>query len=114
MPATENDRRNLQQPTLDKPSLPDHDRTRDDGMHQAQPATINENADEVVNMEEEGAAPDQEFEQLMVSGTDATNGLMPDDPNNWLTSDPEKGEYREQDPENRGDSLPDLLERDRH
>jgi hypothetical protein len=118
MPANENERRNLQQPTLEKPSLPDHDRTKDQGMHKAEPATLNQNEEivneELVKLEEETAPPDQEFEQLIEKGADTNAGRIPEDPNNWLTSDPEKGEYREDDPENRGESLPDDLDGIKH
>ena len=59
------------------------------------------------------AAPDQEFGQMIESGTRANNGLIPEDPNNWLTSDSETG-YGDGDPENRGESLADLVENDKH
>jgi hypothetical protein len=109
MPSTENNRRNLQQPTLEHPSMPDHDRTKDKGMHEVHAQTVSENQDEVVNPETEKAAPDQEFDQILTSGPAANNGRMPDDPNNWLTSDSDNT-ASEGDPEDRGVSLPDILE----
>lgn len=126
MPATENDRRNRQETVLANPSLPDHDRSRDKGMHAAIPnetlgeqkttvGRIQEGQDNEAGALDESAiaAPDQEFRQLIESGASANNGRIPEDPNNWLTSDAEDG-YQEGDPENRGDSLPDILEGDRH
>jgi hypothetical protein len=114
MPTTENDRRNLQQPVLERPSLPDHDRTKDPGMHTAIP---DESADlDVMGPgaldESEVAAPDQAFSQILESGAKATNGRIPEDPNNWLTSDADKS--LEHDPEDRGESAPDILEGDQH
>ncbi len=126
MPTTENDRRNQQILTLDNPSLPDHDRTRDEGMHTAVPREFLGNQETFVGGIQEGqpneagaldespiAPPDQEFQQLIDSGVNANNGQIPEDPNNWLTSDPEQG-YGEGDPENRGESLPDILEKTQH
>lgn len=123
MPTTENDRRNLQEPVLAQPSLPDHDRRNDPGMHSVVPHEIQEQQEQVkkdatqINPEtpdvDNPPPPDQEFGQILASGHNANQGRIPEDPNNWNTSDPEKG-YSEMDPENRGDSLPDYLERDRH
>lgn len=126
MPATENNRRNMQEPTLANPSLPDHDRTRDKGMHSAVPREMLDPNETMVGGIQEGqanqagslderpiAAPDQEFGQLLKSGPNANSGRIPEDPNNWLTSDPEQG-YGEGDPESRGDSLPDILDGGRH
>jgi hypothetical protein len=110
MPTTENDRRNLQQPVLEHPSMPDHDRTKDPGMHAAVP---DESAElDVMGPgaldESEIAAPDQAFEQILKSGIESNKGRIPEDPNNWLTSDDDKS--LEHDPEDRGDSAPDILE----
>lgn len=117
MPTTENDRRNLQQPILENPSLPDHDRTNDPGMHTAIPEEIRDQnvqaPDAELTDDSEIAAPDQEFAQILESGTIANRGRIPEDPNNWLTSDPEKG-TQDLDPENRGDSLVDIMDNDRH
>ncbi len=126
MPASENDRRNQQEPTLANPSIPDHDRKNDEGMHAAIPREMLDSQPTMVGNIQEGeanvggalnespiAAPDQEFGQIMASGPAANNGLIPEDPNNWLTADPEIG-YGEGDPESRGESLPDILEGDRH
>lgn len=126
MPATENDRRNQQEPTLANPSMPDHDRTTDEGMHAAVPTEMLADPTTRVGGIQEGqanegggfdeapiAAPDQEFGQVIQSGPAANHGRIPEDPNNWLTSDPEGG-YQEGDPENRGDSLPDILEGNQH
>lgn len=114
MPTTENDRRNLQQPVLEKPALPDHDRTQDEGMHRAIPDEFRERSEDTGSMEDEQLAPpDQEFGQVLQSGHSANQGRIPEDPNNALTSD-KGGEYDEQDPEDRGESLPDYLERDKH
>jgi hypothetical protein len=108
MPSTENNRRNLQQPVLEQPSLPDHDRTKDQGMHEAHAVTIDaESAEKTVNMEPEDAAPDQAFEQMLASGPAANAGKIPSDPNNWLTSDPAAAD---ENPEDRGVSLPDIIE----
>jgi hypothetical protein len=126
MPATENDRRNMQEIVLEKPSMPDHDRTTDEGMHVAIPREMMENDETRVGNVQEGeslkggsmdddalAAPDQEFGQMIESGTRSNNGHIPEDPNNWLTSDAEQG-YSDGDPENRGESLADVLENDKH
>jgi hypothetical protein len=126
MPATENNRRNMQESVLEKPSMPDHDRTQDEGMHAAIPREMMENDETRVGNVQEGdtsadgsldddalAAPDQEFGQIMESGTRSNNGHIPEDPNNWLTSDSEQG-YGDGDPENRGESLADIVENDKH
>lgn len=135
MPTSENDRRNLQKPVLEQPSLPDHDRRKDAGMHSARPDTIDEaelmakeryptRSHPEIEMdlgaldedESETAPPDQEFSQILQSGPRANQGRIPDDPNNWLTSNKENiyQDYQEQDPENRGESLPDSLEQIKH
>ena len=111
MPTTENDRRNRQQPVLEHPSLPDHDRRNDPGMHSVyvDPAAV---ADIVEEKDEEALAPpDQEFGQILKSGLAANAGRIPVDPNNFLTSDPDPSP--DQDPENRGDSLLDREDPDR-
>ena len=116
MPTTENDRRNQQKLTLENPSLPDHDRKSDPGMHSAIPEetreqeTINVDAD-LTDEQDKLAPPDQEFTQILESGTRSNRGRIPEDPNNWLTSDPEQG-TQDQDPENRGTSLVDILDGD--
>lgn len=118
MPTTENDRRNRQEPILEKPSLPDHDRRNDPGMHSVIPEesreqkNLNVDAD-LTDESDKIAPPDQEFTQILESGTIANRGRIPEDPNNWLTSDPEKG-TQDLDPENRGDSLVDIMEGDKH
>lgn len=115
MPANENERRNQQKPVLENPSPPDHDRRNDPGMRKVRidpnltsPIDLNElhGADDDAT-----APPDQEFSQILESGARANEGRIPDDPNNWLTADPDPSP--EQDPENRGDSLPDLEDPDR-
>jgi hypothetical protein len=115
MPTTENDRRNQQQPILENPSLPDHDRTKDPGMHAAVPMESQEEVDPDKELTDdlEIASPDQEFQQILEDGTRSNRGKIPEDPNNWLTSDPEVG-TQDQDPENRGDSLPDIMDGDKH
>ena len=118
MPTTENDRRNLQQPTLEKPSMPDHDRTKDKGMHAANPEHLDNPEDLNIDADitDEGdrfAAPDQEFEQISESGPKANGGRIHEDPNNLLTSEPETS-IDDQDPENRGESQPDILDGDKH
>ena len=126
MPATENSRRNVQEPTLANPSLPDHDRTKDEGMHAAIPTEMMEDPSTNVGSIQEGDSgspgaldeaaitpPDQEFEQMISSGSGSNGGQIPEDPNNWLTSDPEQG-YADGDPENRGESTADIMEGDRH
>lgn len=110
MPASENSRRNMQETVLENPSIPDHDRTKDPGMHSAHPETHEPEQSEHGALDEsEIAAPDQEFGQILASGPGANQGRIPEDPNNWLTSDREKN-YSDGDPENRGDSLPDMME----
>ncbi len=117
MPATENDRLNQQQPTLANPSLPDHDRRNDQGMRSAVPEEIREqdvmNVDADLADDSDITPPDQEFGQILESGTTANGGRIPEDPNNWLTSDPEIG-TQDLDPENRGESLVDDLNGDKH
>ena len=126
MPATENSRRNQAEPTLENPSLPDHDRNRDEGMHAAIPremldieatkiGNIPEGDDGMAGSMNEAAtaAPDQAFSQMIQSGTAGNNGRIPEDPNNWLTSDPEQG-YSDGDPENRGESTVDEMDGDQH
>jgi hypothetical protein len=79
MPSTENDRRNRQQPILERPSLPDHDRRKDEGMHKAWPATApayvdsDINPSDIMNIEEEIAPPDQEYKQILTSGAAGSN-----------------------------------------
>lgn len=126
MPATENNRRNMQETVLEKPSIPDHDRTLDEGMHAAIPREMMENDETRVGNIKEGdsdaggaldddslAPPDQEFGEIIESGVRPRNARIPEDPNNWLTSDAEQG-YGDGDPENRGESLADLVENDKH
>jgi hypothetical protein len=119
MPTTENDRRNLQKPTLEKPSLPDHDRKKDPGMHSAIPDALNEvlardeRRPKGALDESETAPPDQEFGQILESGLAANQGQFPNDPNNSLTSDHASVD-QDDDPENRGESLPDIIERNQH
>ncbi len=118
MPTTENDRRNRQEPTLEHPSMPDHDRTKDPGMHKAltdetrEAKEMNVDAD-LTDESDKIAPPDQEFRQILESGTISNHGRIPIDPNNWLTSDPEKG-TQDLDPENHGISLPDIMDGDQH
>lgn len=125
MPATENNRRNEQRPVLENPSLPDHDRTKDEGMHAAVPREMMESQETRVGNIPEGdsvakgaiddtaiSAPDQEFTEMMDTGI-IRNSRIPEDPNNWLTSDAEIG-YGDGDPENRGESLVDAMEGDKH
>ncbi|HVK60097.1 MAG TPA: hypothetical protein VM432_01055 [Bdellovibrionales bacterium] len=113
MPTTENDRRNQQQTILEKPSLPDHDRSKDPGMHKANPdhPIADPDIDKDLTDESEIAPPDQAFQQILEDGLNATQGHILEDPNNTLTSEPEEG-YDDKDPENRGDSTVD--EGDRH
>ncbi|RYZ64199.1 MAG: hypothetical protein EOP09_16320, partial [Proteobacteria bacterium] len=54
MPATENNRRNMQETVLEKPSMPDHDRTKDEGMHAAIPREMMENDETRVGNVQEG------------------------------------------------------------
>ncbi len=117
MPASENDRLNQQQPVLANPSLPDHDRRRDQGMHTAIPETamqqeINDvNADLMDNSE---VPPDVEFGEILASGTRANGGRIPVDPNNKLTSDGDPSGVGNEDPEDRGDSTVDDFDGDKH
>ena len=116
MPATENDRLNRQEPVLTNPSLPDHDRRNDKGMHAAIPEetmkqeTLDVDAD---LMDDSIEPPDQEFTQILESGTSSNGGRIPVDPNNFLTSDAEQGE-NDLDPERRGVSTVDIFEGERH
>ena len=116
MPTTENDRRNAQQPVLQNPSLPDHNRLMDEGMHAAvptQPTDVEAKA-EFEDLEVDLAAPDQEFGEILKSGFRASGGRIPEDPNNWNTSEPEKDGIGDGDPEDRGESLPDILDNIQH
>lgn len=117
MPTTENDRRNIQQPTLQNPSMPDHDRRKDEGMHSVIPDETRDqemmNVDADITDDSDISPPDQEFGQILESGTTANGGRIPEDPNNWLTSEPERG-TQDLDPENRGESLVDDLNNDKH
>ena len=118
MPATENGRRNSQEPVLANPSMPDHDRRRDEGMRSAMPSEQedSENLQELrddLDQTDELAPPDQEFAQMLDSGTRSNHGMIPDDPNNWLTSEREPRDS-DQDPEDRGESLPDIAEGIQH
>ena len=118
MPATENDRRNAQQTVLENPSMPDHDRRDDDGMRSAIP-TESDDAEILADLRsdldqtDELAPPDQEFGQILSSGLQSNHGMIPVDPNNWLTS--EKNLYgSDDDPEDRGESLPDIADGIQH
>ena len=117
MPASENDRLNQQQPVLANPSLPDHDRRNDKGMHTAIPETAN--AQELLDvdadlMEDSEAPPDQEFGEILSAGTRSNGGRIPVDPNNNLTSDGDPSGVGDQDPEDRGDSTVDDFDGDKH
>ena len=113
MPTTENDRLNQQKPVLERPSMPDHDRKRDPGMHAAVPNEIQ--ASDIgpggALDEREIAANDQEFTQILNGGTSANQGIFHDDPNNSLTSDMNKS--LDQDPEDRGESTVEADDPDR-
>ncbi len=116
MPSTENDRLNQQLPTLANPSLPDHDRRKDEGMHTAIPEETMEQEMMDVDaelMDESIEPPDQEFGQILKSGTRSNGGRIPVDPNNSLTSDPEIG-LQDLDPEDRGESTVDEYDGDKH
>ena len=116
MPATENNRRNMQEQILEHPSLPDHDRRKDPGMHNAIPEEMLTSQDIEVDSlfdDEEIEAPDQEFSQILKSGPAANQGKIPEDPNNWLTSDRDKKSI-EDDSEDRGESLADIAEGIQH
>lgn len=114
MPTTENDRLNRQLPVLEHPSLPDHDRRKDSGMHSAvpDPSADLEVMDKGALDDSEITPPDQAFGQILQGGVAANQGRIPEDPNNWLTADFDKS--MDHDPEDRGDSLPDIAERDQH
>jgi hypothetical protein len=113
MPTTENDRLNQQKPVLERPSLPDHDRNKDPGMHSAMPNELQagETGPGGALDEAEVASNDQEFTQMLNGGTAASNGVFHDDPNNSLTSDMDKS--LDQDPEDRGDSTVDANDPDK-
>lgn len=116
MPSTENDRLNQQQPVLTNPSLPDHDRRNDKGMHAAIPEeTFEQDLMDVDAdlMDDSIEPPDQEFGQILESGTTSNGGRIPIDPNNYLTSDREQG-TQDLDPENRGESTVDDFDGDKH
>jgi hypothetical protein len=117
MPATENNRLNLGEPVLQNPSLPDHDRRNDKGMHAAIPEESMAQNDLDVDMELMGSAeeaPDQEFGQILEGGTTANGGRIPLDPNQNLTADNNRGEIDGDDPENWGESTVDDLNGDKH
>jgi hypothetical protein len=117
MPATENNRRNLQEQILEHPSLPDHDRRRDPGMHNAIPEEMLTSQDVEVDTlfeDDEIEAPDQEFSQILKSGPGANQGKIPEDPNNRLTSDHDTKGSVEDDSEDRGESLADIAEGIQH
>jgi len=113
VPTTENDRRNQQAPVLQNPSLPDHDRRRDPGMHSVclEPEQFDPLGPSAPD-ESDRAAPDAEFGEILHSGTKSNQGKIPVDPNNLLTSDSDASV--EQDPEDRGESLPDIMDGDQH
>lgn len=117
MPASENDRLNQQQPVLANPSLPDHDRRNDKGMHTAIPETAMEqelldvDADLMDNSQE---PPDQEFGEILAAGTRSNGGRIPVDPNNKLTSDKDPSGVGDEDPEDRGESTVDEFDGDKH
>ena len=116
MPATENDRRNMQEQILEHPSLPDHDRRKDPGMHNAIPEEMLTAQDIEVDTlfeDDEIEAPDQEFAQILKSGTSSNQGKIHEDPNNWLTSDRDATSV-EADLEDRGESLADIAEGIQH
>lgn len=116
MPATENDRLNQQQPVLANPSLPDHDRTKDAGMHSAIPEETMEQSLMDVDadlMDDSQEPPDQEFGEILKAGTRSNGGRIPVDPNNSLTSDPQIGS-NDLDPEDRGESTVDDYNGDKH
>ena len=118
MPSTENDRLNQQQPVLANPSLPDHDRRNDKGMHTAIPeGTLEQELIDVDAdlMDDSEAPPDQEFGEILQAGTRSNGGRIPVDPNNSLTSDPLPGKSQSDlDPEDRGDSTVDDYNNDKH
>jgi len=117
MPSTENDRLNLGEPVLQNPSLPDHDRRKDAGMHAAVPEeTMEQNSIDVDMdlMDTSEEPPDQEFGQILEAGTTANGGRIPIDPNNKLTSDEDPSGVGDEDPEDRGESTVDVLDGDKH
>jgi hypothetical protein len=117
MPTTENDRLNLGQPVLQNPSLPDHDRRKDAGMHAAIPEetsaqeTLDVDLELMDNSEE---PPDQEFGEILQAGTKSNGGRIPVDPNNKLTSDGDPSGVGDEDPEDRGESTVDDYDGDKH
>jgi hypothetical protein len=117
MPSTENDRLNVGQPVLQNPSLPDHDRRKETGMHSAIPEeSMEQEAIDIDKdlMDDSGEAPDQEFGQILEAGTIANGGRIPVDPNNKLTSDEDPSGVGDEDPEDRGESTVDDYEGDKH
>ena len=117
MPATENDRLNVGQPVLQNPSMPDHDRRKDTGMHVAIPEeTVAQSAMDVDGdlMDNGQEPPDQEFGEILASGTKSNGGRIPIDPNNKLTSDEDPSGVGDEDPEDRGESTVDDYDGDKH
>lgn len=117
MPATENDRLNQQEPVLANPSLPDHDRRKDAGMHAAVPEEVMEQEDTDIDMDlmdNSEEPPDQEFGEILAAGTTANGGRIPVDPNNKLTSDDDPSGVGDEDPEDRGESTVDDYDGDKH
>ena len=117
MPTTENDRLNMGQPVLQNPSLPDHDRRKDSGMHAAIPeeTMAQQGLDvDLELMDNSEDPPDQEFRQILEAGTASTGGRIPIDPNNKLTSDEDPSGVGDEDPEDRGDSTVDDFDGDKH
>jgi hypothetical protein len=117
MPATENDRLNLGQPVLANPSLPDHDRRNDKGMHSVIPEDTTDQAMMDVDldlMDNSEEPPDQEFGQILATGTKSNGGRIPIDPNNKLTSDDDPSGVGDEDPEDRGESTVDEYDGDKH
>lgn len=117
MPSTENDRLNRGQPVLQNPSLPDHDRRKEAGMHSAIPEeSMEQDALDVDKdlMDDSEEPPDQEFGQILEAGTISNGGRIPVDPNNKLTSDGDPSGVGDEDPEDRGESTVDDYEGDKH
>lgn len=117
MPATENDRLNAGEPVLQNPSMPDHDRRKDAGMHSAIPEETSDQPMLDVDMElmdNSEEPPDQEFGQILADGTRANGGRIPVDPNNKLTSDDDISGVGDEDPEDRGESTVDEFDGDKH
>lgn len=117
MPTTENDRLNQGMPVLQNPSMPDHDRKRDAGMHTAIPEETTEQQMMDVDqdlMDNSQEAPDQEFGEILEAGTRANGGRIPIDPNNKLTSDEDPSGVGDEDPEDRGESTVDDYQGDKH